>query len=890
VSTIFVLMLENRSFDHLFGYSGIVGRDVTKGKIGLSATEVDGLLGKPPFTNANPLDRKNPVPTSPTADYRIPAPKSDPYHKSGDPPHEFMDVMQQLCGPAGYIGPNLPSGEHDARGWQGYKDMQRTHKYPPILDANERGFVTNYVGTYTAGPAEVPMQCFDPDDLPILTGLAREYVICDNWFAAMPGPTWSNRFWVHGASPTRERFTEDPSGTRIVEAEERVGAARFGYRNGTIWDRLASARLLGLGGFDGPNAICQMENALVVGPAMFANGAIYAMLKAGTGLPGWGFPSYVFIEPNFGSQGPDIPLGLNACRQPPIAGDDMHPARDVRPAEQFVRRVYEAIRNSPKWPRSALLILFDEHGGFFDHVKPPAGVNPNDGKPNAVSGFNFDQLGVRVPCIVISPWVKKNGIDHTHYDHSSVPATVTRNFGLRHLTDRDLAANDVLHLFSNSAPRTNTPASLQALDVHALDPTKANTWVGDFTGVGDGRDELLYFDGGLPSVTAGLHIGNTHDWWVGRWEDASGTDRKSRIAWTLIPQVGGHRFDVSQTGKFAVYTGRFSGGPNLELIVYAKQTGQWWLGRFGNGQLTWTQVSKIPLPPFPLQPKAYVGRFTPNAIMDELAVYEPAKTSWSVASLSGNTLTFSSAVKTPQLGSLAGAQVWVGTPVYATSGLLVHTPGLAGLTPGSWWLVALDGTNPPLIQQQPGQPKELSQLTNLPVWSGNFTGAQETPQLLIYSPTAQTWWLAWFAGTDHVFTFQQLRPVDTAGRPVISSDFVNSPPLTLTGDFDANGNTQVMTWNSSWAWWILRVDSNAGTLVFDYSREHNRYGNVSGYPFWSLHLSGQAGGNAGNAAQLLFYSLYDGHWGIGTFQNLTNQTPPRSLVWAEARNKAAASV
>ncbi len=195
----------------------------------------------------------------------------------------------------------------DARNWQPYKDMATTHKYPRILRANERGFVANYLGTYPDGPAEVPMQCFDPDDLPILTTLAREYVICDNWFASMPGPTWTNRFWVHGASPTKGRFSEDPPDKSKALALTGLGH-RFAYANGTIWDRLDAANLWGLGGYDGPSQICEMEHAIVVGPDMVWDPVLFPEL--GTDVPGTTLkfaPKYVFIEPNYGSQANEIP-------------------------------------------------------------------------------------------------------------------------------------------------------------------------------------------------------------------------------------------------------------------------------------------------------------------------------------------------------------------------------------------------------------------------------------------------------------------------------------------------------------------------------------------------------------------------------------------------------
>jgi phospholipase C len=144
-------------------------------------------------------------------------------------------------------------------------------------------------------------------------------------------------------------------------------------------------------------------------------------------------------------------------------GNSQHPLDDVTRGERLIKQVYETIRNSPLWQESVLVITYDEHGGFFDHVEPPAAVAPGDpisDEDNNHHDFKFDRLGVRVPSVIVSPLIPRGTIDHTTYDHTSVLATVERLFGLRPLTERDSAANDFLHLFSLSSPRLDTPATL----------------------------------------------------------------------------------------------------------------------------------------------------------------------------------------------------------------------------------------------------------------------------------------------------------------------------------------------------------------------------------------------------------------------------------------------
>jgi hypothetical protein len=109
-----------------------------------------------------------------------------------------------------------------------------------------------------------------------------------------------------------------------------------------------------------------------------------------------------------------------------------------------------------------LIVTFDEHGGFYDHVPPPAATPPGDVQVDDYDkhGFLFDRLGVRVPALVISPWIRRGVIDHTTYDHTSILATAERLYGMGALTGRDGNANDLLHLISLEAPRTDAPTTL----------------------------------------------------------------------------------------------------------------------------------------------------------------------------------------------------------------------------------------------------------------------------------------------------------------------------------------------------------------------------------------------------------------------------------------------
>jgi phospholipase C len=398
VQHVFVLMLENRSFDHMLGFSGIAGTDAGTGQ----PTKINGLNG----TEANIFNGRN-FTVSPGALNPVPA----------DPGHEFPDVLRQLCGP-GAIYP-------------------RGGAYPAIDDS---GFVASYAGHGgAADPGEV-LNCYTPAQLPVLNALAREFTVCDNWYASMPGPTWPNRMFVHAASSGG--LDHSPSTAEILGQELVDG---FHFANGSIFDALQNKRITRrlYGGDDFP-----MVSAL---QGIHLDDIRHYHLFSGD-LAQASFPfSYVFIEPSY-----DV---LNDYRD----GASQHPLGDVTRGEALIKSTYEAIRNSAFWRSSLLVITWDEHGGFYDHAIPPAAVAPGDTDPTSSqnqNGFTFERYGPRVPAIVISPLIPRNLIDHRLYDHSSIPATLEGLFGLNALTKRDAAANRLTALITLSAPRDDAPQAL----------------------------------------------------------------------------------------------------------------------------------------------------------------------------------------------------------------------------------------------------------------------------------------------------------------------------------------------------------------------------------------------------------------------------------------------
>jgi phospholipase C len=159
-------------------------------------------------------------------------------------------------------------------------------------------------------------------------------------------------------------------------------------------------------------------------------------------------PAYAFIEPRY--------LSFHEWK-----ANDEHPPHDVRLGEYLIAEVYDALRRSVLWEKSLLVVVYDEHGGFFDRVPPPWSVPSPDGKKSKHPPFDFTRLGVRVPAILVSPLVEKGRIDSTIYEHSSVPATIKTLFNLpQGLTARDKAANTFEKNLSRRIPRTDAPLTL----------------------------------------------------------------------------------------------------------------------------------------------------------------------------------------------------------------------------------------------------------------------------------------------------------------------------------------------------------------------------------------------------------------------------------------------
>jgi phospholipase C len=397
---VFVLMLENRSFDHMLGHSAITGTDADSG----GPTTTDGIQGQ---SNSFQDQVYQAVPG---AALSMPV----------DPSHEFLNVVVQLGG-------------------QGATYPQGGGAYPAV---NNSGFVADFSTVKNVHALDEIMKGYAPDHLPVLNALAKEFVVFDRWFSSMPGPTWPNRFFAHAASAGG--LDHSPTASQIAAWEVFRG---FKFQNATIFDALDRKkkewRIYSGGAFPSVAGLKGINNFEVRDLDEFAEDLSDPEFSS----------HYTFIEPDYG----DVPSGTFR------GGNSQHPLDDVTAGERLIKFVYETIRKSSYWTSSLLIITWDEHGGFYDHVVPPQAVSPGDApvmRYISDFGFRFDQYGPRVPAVAVSPLIPKNLIDHRVYDHASIPKTIESIFGLRPLTARDRDANSVAALATLATARTDTPMTL----------------------------------------------------------------------------------------------------------------------------------------------------------------------------------------------------------------------------------------------------------------------------------------------------------------------------------------------------------------------------------------------------------------------------------------------
>jgi len=363
VKHIVVLMMENRSFDHMLG------------ALRAKNPKIAGLTGN----ESNPDTNGTLVKVQASAQFQG--------QLENDPDHHFPGVDLQVFGGA--------QGEGRVANMQGFVKSYFTQ----ANDVNRSHAIMNY---------------FTPDQLPVLTELAMEFAVFNGWFSSIPGPTICNRAFAH-------------YGTSFGQ----VGMDIFYLLDPilSIYERMVNAgRTSKIYYYDQQSSTMEVVNLLKNEPQVFATfDQFLADCKSGS------LPQYSFVEPCYNDH-PGDDGGQ-------ILASDQHPDHDIREGERFIATVFNAIRTNPDlWQSTALLIVYDEHGGLYDHVVPPSCTPDGYVAQPADTGtgmpFAFDRLGIRVPAILVSPWIQRGTVvpgaedpaQGRIFEHASIPATVTGQF------------------------------------------------------------------------------------------------------------------------------------------------------------------------------------------------------------------------------------------------------------------------------------------------------------------------------------------------------------------------------------------------------------------------------------------------------------------------------
>ncbi len=396
IQNIVVLMLENRSFDHMLGMLYAATDNLSP-----AGQPYEGLTGME--TNPDPNGK-------PVGVFTIQSATRNAYFMPGaDPGEGYQATNSQLF------------GSNDA-------------PTPPV--ATSQGFVTNFA--YTLGwesktPGWTPlagtvasdiMGVYTPAMLPVLSGLARGFAVCDHWYGSAPTETLPNRAFASAA--TSQGHMDD--NTKKFTAQSIFGLMSKNKLNWAIYG-YTSSPLTRLNFPDTTNAPSSHFGLFTDFQAAAAKGAL---------------PAYTFLEPSWGA-----------------AGNSQHPNYNVALGEQLIHDVYYAVRNGPQWNHTLLIVTYDEHGGCYDHVAPPTIALPPDASAGEF-GFDFKRFGLRVPTVLVSPLIAPGTVFRVAsgsmpFDHTSILKTVQKRWKLPALTARDAAAPDVGAVLTLSTARTDDP-------------------------------------------------------------------------------------------------------------------------------------------------------------------------------------------------------------------------------------------------------------------------------------------------------------------------------------------------------------------------------------------------------------------------------------------------
>jgi phospholipase C len=426
---IVVMLFENRSLDNVLGHLYGPGDGKT----------FDGVIGK---------DLSNPIPAwaehgadRHVVPYTVATDMDSPNPDSGE---EYYHTNTQLYGVLDDHN-RFQIGEAVTAPW---------NAPPPGAVPAMDGFVADYISTFTGETGRQPtyeeyaqiMTGCTPEQLPVLSGIARDFGVFDHWFCEVPSQTFMNRsFWTAATSsgfvvnsPMSKWFADNDAETLFDRLEAR----------GRTWKVYVMEPMPV--SFTGVIHYPRLKDRLATHFVPFAEFEKDA--AAGT------LPDFSLIEPNMLSGHGDYhpAFGRSFSDTVDLAMDS---PSAMLSGEAFLERVFRAYRSATSgtganvW-NTPLLIGWDEPGGTYDHVPPGPVPPPDPSAPAGELGFTFDRSGYRVPAVIVSPWVEPGSVYNEEYRHTSLIATLRKTWGLGEaFTQRDASARTFDHVFSRATPR-----------------------------------------------------------------------------------------------------------------------------------------------------------------------------------------------------------------------------------------------------------------------------------------------------------------------------------------------------------------------------------------------------------------------------------------------------
>jgi phospholipase C len=312
-------------------------------------------------------------------------------------------------------------------------------------------------GFARTGPGS--MGYYSEDDLPFYYSLAKTFTLANRWFCSVPAQTYPNR-----------RFLMAGTASGVVATD--ISTVMRYPPNGTIWDQLSTYEISWRNYFSDAPTSAIIFGTVTRHPEHYARiEEFYADAAAGL------LPAVSLVDCNMGAIQGEVPGTIGSLPQPVptfAATPDLaiettceseENPEDVQLGEAFVARIVDAVMSGPAWRRTLLIWFYDEHGGYYDHVPPPAALLPDDTPPDIGPGDQpggYDLYGPRVPAVVVSPYARRHAVTNAVHDHTSVLATIEQQWNLPALTFRDANARNLGDFLDTSVMSFAEPPTLAA--------------------------------------------------------------------------------------------------------------------------------------------------------------------------------------------------------------------------------------------------------------------------------------------------------------------------------------------------------------------------------------------------------------------------------------------